>query len=70
MNVKYSKDVDILLVELSSDPISFAERKGNVVVHFNQKREPVALEIMEAKDLLRQAYHSLPRDVEREVMAS
>lgn len=70
MNVKYSKDVDILTLELSSEPIVFAERKGSVIVHFNKKREPVALEIMDARELLRRTYHSLPEEVEREVIAS
>lgn len=49
--VKYSKDVDILMIELSSEPISHAEKKGSVIVHFNKSREPVALEILDAKDL-------------------
>ena len=67
MNVKYSKDVDILMLELSSEPITYAERNGSVIVHFNKNRQPVALEIMDAKELLRRTYHSLPHEVEKEV---
>ncbi len=70
MKVKYSKDVDILMIELSSEPISHAEKKGSVIVHFNKKREPIALEIMDAKDMLRQTYNALPSDIERDIIAS
>jgi len=70
MKVKYSKDVDILMIELSNEPISHAEKKGSVIVHFNKNREPVALEIMDAKDLLRQAYHALPQEIERDIMVA
>ena len=34
MKVKYSKDVDILMLELSGDPIAFAEKKGNIIINF------------------------------------
>lgn len=57
------------MLELSAEPIEFAERKGTVVVHFNKNRQPVALEIMDAKALLRRTYRSLPQEVEREVLA-
>ena len=70
MKVTYSKDVDILMVELSSEPIDFAERKGSVIVHFNKQREPVALEIMDAKQWLKRTYKALPRHVEREIIAA
>lgn len=70
MKVKYSKDVDILMIELSNEPISHAEKKGSVIVHFNKSREPVALEILDAKDLLRQTYNALPQEVERDIMVA
>ena len=70
MKVKYSKDVDILMLELSHEPIEFAQRKGSIIVHFNKKRQPVALEIMEAKDLLKQTYNILPHEVEQDIITS
>lgn len=70
MKVKYSKDVDILMIELSNEPISHAEKKGSVIVHFNKNREPVALEIMDAKNLLKQTYNALPQEVEKDVLVA
>lgn len=70
MKVKYSKDVDILLIELSNEPISHTGKKGSVIVHFNKRREPVALEILDAKNLLRQTYNALPREIERDIMVA
>lgn len=70
MKVKYSKDVDILMIELSQEPISYAEKKSKVIVHFNKNREPVALEILDAKNLLRQTYHALPQDIERDIITT
>lgn len=70
MKVKYSKDVDILIVELSNEPITFAEKKGSVIVHFNKAREPVALEILDATDLLRKTYKVLPAEIERQVISA
>ncbi len=71
MNVTYSKDVDILMVELSPrEPIAFAEKRGDVVVHFNHDRQPVALEILDATDLLRRAYRVLPKEVGRAMLAA
>lgn len=71
MNVTYSKDVDILMVELSPRaPIAFAEKRGDVVVHFDRQRQPVALEFLDATDLLRRAYRVLPKDVGRAVITA
>ncbi len=68
MKLKYSKDVDILMMELSDDPIAFAEKKDNIIVHFNKFRQPVALEIMDAKEILNRAYHTLPQKIERRMI--
>ena len=70
MKIKYSKDVDILMMELSDDPIVFAEKKAGVIVHFNKSRQPVALEIMSAKEWLKETYSLLPRDIEREILTA
>ena len=36
--VKYSKDVDALLIELSDKPIDYAEEAGQFIVHFSKRR--------------------------------
>lgn len=68
MNVKYSKDVDILMIELSKDPIVHAEKKANVIVHFNKKDQPVALEILDAKNLLQKTFKALPHELEKQIV--
>ena len=70
MKITYSKDVDILMMELTSEPIAYAEKRNKVVIHFNNRHEPVALEMLDAKDLLRKTYRALPRDIERQVMVA
>ncbi len=50
--IRYSKDVDALLVELSDHPIDYAEESGPVIVHFSKSGEPVLLEILNAKEFV------------------
>ena len=32
--IKYNRDVDALLVELSDKPIDYAEEEGQIIIHF------------------------------------
>ncbi|MBI5407189.1 MAG: DUF2283 domain-containing protein [Nitrospirae bacterium] len=41
--IRYSKDVDALIVELSDKPIDYAEEEGQVIVHFSREGEPVLI---------------------------
>ncbi|MEX2431638.1 MAG: DUF2283 domain-containing protein [Dehalococcoidia bacterium] len=50
--IRYSKDVDALTVELSAEPIDYAEEMGPVIVHFTKAGQPVLLEILNAKDFV------------------
>ena len=52
MNIKYNAQEDILLYEVSSEPIDYAEETGSVVVHFTKEGKPVLLEIMDASKFL------------------
>jgi uncharacterized protein YuzE len=52
MKVKYSPDVDILLVWLSSEPFDHAEESDGVITHFSATGKPVLLEIQGARDFL------------------
>jgi uncharacterized protein YuzE len=62
--VRYSKDVDTLLIELSTQPIEYAEESGQFIVHFNKQGEPVILEIMDAKNFLLGSLASIMKDTE------
>jgi hypothetical protein len=50
--IRYSKDVDILLVELSSEPVDHAEESGQFIIHFSKTGEPVLLEILDAREFV------------------
>ncbi|MGI0080220.1 MAG: DUF2283 domain-containing protein [Nitrososphaerales archaeon] len=50
--IKYSAQEDILLYELSQEPIDYAEETGSVIVHFTKESKPVLLEIMDASKFL------------------
>ena len=50
--IRYSKDVDALLIELSDKQIDYAEEEGQIIVHFSKDGEPVLLEILDAKDFI------------------
>ena len=52
MKVKYSKDIDALLIELSDKKIDYAEDKGQIIIHYSNDGDPVLLEIFDAKDFV------------------
>ena len=64
MKVKYSRDVDILLVWLSDDPFDYAEEANGVITHFSSDGKPVLLEIQGAKEFLLGSLTSLIKDQE------
>lgn len=45
--IKYSKDVDILLIELSNDPIAYAEQQDNTILHYSQDNKLILIEILD-----------------------
>lgn len=64
MNVKYSRDVDILLVWLSDESFDYAEEAHGLITHFNSDGKPVLLEIQGAKEFLLSSITSLINDDE------
>ena len=51
-NIKYSKDVDALLIELSDKPISYAEDDGQVILHYSDDNTLVLIEILEFRKFI------------------
>ncbi|OGC52070.1 hypothetical protein A2982_02520 [candidate division WWE3 bacterium RIFCSPLOWO2_01_FULL_39_13] len=70
MNFKYSKEDDILMIELNNKPIDYAEQSGDLIVHFSLKREAVLIEVLEASKFLKQASKILPQEVKDKVLQS
>lgn len=62
--IRYSKDVDALLVEFSKKRIVHAEEAGPFIVHLAEDGEPVLLEILDAKDFLLNSLKSLVKEQE------
>ena len=62
--IRYSDDVDALLVELSSEPVDHAEESGPFIVHFSRNGEPVLLEILNAKEFVLGSLASVVRGTE------
>ena len=62
--MRYSRDVDVLLVELSDDSIDHAEESGRFIVHFSKKGDPVLLEIFDAKQFVLSSVSTLVNETE------
>lgn len=57
--IKYSKDVDALLIEISDKPITHAEDEGQIIIHFSKENEPVLIEILDASEFIVKAFQSV-----------
>lgn len=62
--IRYSKDVDALLIELSDKTIDYAEDTGQIIVHFTNDGEPVLIEILDAKEFLLRSFSTVVTDGE------
>ncbi|NJL22068.1 MAG: DUF2283 domain-containing protein [Leptolyngbyaceae cyanobacterium SM1_3_5] len=49
MKIRYSQEVDILLIELSDEPIAYAEDEGQLILHYSQEDKLVVIEIIDFK---------------------
>lgn len=45
--ISYSKDVDALLIELSNEPIAYAEDEGQLILHYSQDAKLVLIEVLD-----------------------
>ncbi len=52
--VSYSKDVDALLIELSDEPIAYAEDEGEVILHYSNDEKLVLIEILDFRRFMSQ----------------
>ncbi len=62
--IKYDKETDILIIELSEKPIDYAEDEGQIIIHFTKDEEPVLLEILDAKEFIVNTLTSLINEKE------
>lgn len=52
MRIRYDREQDILLLEVSDEPIDYAEEAGPIIVHLTKSGKPVLLEIVDASEFL------------------
>jgi Protein of unknown function (DUF2283) len=50
--ISYSKDVDALLIEVSDDPIAYAEDEGQTILHYSHDDKLVLVEILDFRRLM------------------
>lgn len=50
--ITYSKDVDVLLIELYDEPIAYAEEEGNSILHYSDSDKLVLIEILDFRHSL------------------
>ena len=59
--LSYEPEADVLMLEISGQPINHAKEVGNVVIHFTKNNIPVLFEILEASRFLARAEHLLKK---------
>lgn len=69
MKFKYSKEDDVLMIELNKKPIDYAEQSGDLIVHFSPKREAVLIEILDASRFLKEAFKTSAAKSEKVAVA-
>ena len=62
--LRYSKNADALMIELSNKPIEYAEEEGQIIVHFSKEGEPVLLEVLDARDFVLNVLSSVVKEEE------
>lgn len=50
--ISYSKDVDVLLIELSDEAIAYAADDGQVILHYSEDDRLLLVEILDFRRLM------------------
>ncbi|MBI3955125.1 DUF2283 domain-containing protein, partial [Candidatus Gottesmanbacteria bacterium] len=66
---KYYKEDDILVIKLSKNPIDYAEESDWIIMHYDEKKNPVRIEILDASRFLKEESKALPQVVKRAFFA-
>ena len=64
MKSRYSREVDILTIQISDVPVDHAEEAGGVITHFSAAGNPVMLEIQGGREFLLSSITSLVNEEE------
>ncbi|EKE04828.1 MAG: hypothetical protein ACD_19C00431G0005 [uncultured bacterium] len=69
MKIRYDKEDDVMMVWLSKEPVSYAEKNRSVIIHFSKDDKPVLMEILDAYEFLKLSSSKLPQDMRNQVFA-
>lgn len=69
MKVRYDKEEDILMIELIHKKIDDAFETENMIVHVDKEREPVLLEIFNARQFFKKEAKTLPAEIKQKFFA-
>lgn len=70
MSAKYYQQDDLLVIKLSNKPFVAAEKLGSFIVHYDVKRQPVSVEILNASRLLKETSKALPKELRQTIFSS
>lgn len=70
MNVKYYQEDDLLVVKLSKKPFKVAEKVGSFIMHYDEQKEPVLVEILNASKLLKETSKALPKSMIKSIFST
>ncbi len=68
MKVHYSKDEDILMIQLTNKKVDDAYETKNMIIHVSEDKEPVLLEIFNASEFIKKATQDMPKKVKQEII--
>lgn len=63
MKIKYYTEDDILVLKLSNNPIDYAEESNWIIIHYDEKKDPVRIEILDASRFLKEESKALPLEI-------
>lgn len=66
----YDQEADVLSITLTQEPFDYAEEMGDIIVHFDKKRKPVYLEILQASSFIKKAAQKLPGELRSDIASS
>lgn len=65
--ISYSKDVDILMIQLSNKKVDDSYDVDDMIVQVDENGEPVIIEMFNGKKHLKELGKTLPKDIQREL---
>lgn len=69
VKMSYEPEADVLMWELSKQPIDSAHEIGNLVIHFSKRHTPVLVELLEASRFFSEAKHLMFGNGRRKAVA-